>query len=282
MNPIVDEKYYYQNEYAAVRDYIASKAESLWKHDIDTKNHSISANRQVKFGIDNHRRWLIEDRVFYLFFDNIIKAVITTNWVDKVLSSLPKIAGDRCVNDIIIALEKTNNIKYSKSLEYYINLLKSSYGYIVEIKENHQNTNFNKEDYVKMNIDFNNINTDGIILDDKIFKIRLFDSIGEQKNKNAVKTWFNGGLFHPLKHFSFENVNIAGRQNKKGKRKLNSFCEIVRFYVITGLYFNKLIKSSKKDKFVSNIEWGEREKYKIVFYIEKNNGIYSLDSIIPQ
>lgn len=282
MNPIVDKKYYYQNEYKAVRDYIESKSVKLFEHDNKMKNHSNSVSRQVKFDRNNHKRWLIEGRVFYLVFDNTIKEAIITNWVDNVLMTLPEITNDRSFNDIIIALGKTNNIKYSKSLEYYTNLLKSSYGYIVEVKENHQNTNFNKENYVKMNVDFNNINPDGIILDDKIFKIRLFDSIGEQDNKTAAKTWFNGGLFHPLKHFSFENVNIAGNQKNKGKRKLNSFCEIVRFYVIKGLYFNKLIKSSRKDKFVSNIEWSEKEKYKIVFYLEKNNGIYSLDSIVPQ
>lgn len=56
--------------------------------------------------------------------------------------------------------------------------------------------------------------TEGIILDDKIFRIKLFDSIVKQKNDNPVQFWFNSGIFHCLKHFSIGDINIAGKQKE--------------------------------------------------------------------
>lgn len=282
MDSLIDEKQHYQNEYYAVTNYIASKAENLWKHDNFTKNHSTSDSRGDKFGLGNFRRLLIEDRVFWIVFDNIMKNAITTDWVDTALESLPKITTDRCIYDILFALSKESTNNYKDRLESYLRLLKNSYGYIVEVKENKQNPNFNKEYYDKMNVDYSDSPiTEGIILDEKIFRIKLFDSIGEQKDKKAVKIWFNSGAFHCLKHFAIKGINIAGNQNNGEKRKLMSFYEIIRYFIITGLYFTTLSVSRKKDTFESNIEWDDGETCKAIFYLEKNIGVYSLDTIIP-
>lgn len=62
MIPDIDPKYYWRNEYTAVKNHIA---ENLWKHDNCTSNNSASESRQTGFSLGNWKRWIIEDRVFY-------------------------------------------------------------------------------------------------------------------------------------------------------------------------------------------------------------------------
>ena len=288
----IDPKHYWRNEYTAVRNHIAAKAKKLWEHDNCKCNNSASNSRQTGFSvIKNCQRWIIEDRVFWVLYDNTMGDAILTDWIHRALKSLPIIEGERCIYDILDALlksyakSKKEFHHYQNRLDDYGGFLKKRYGYIVEVTSNQQNPNFKKHYYENFNRLYQPKITEGITLSDNIFRIKLFDSIGEQKNKEPVRCWFNSGLFHCLKHFSIGGVNIAGKQKKGGKAKppINCLREIVEFYVIRALYFTELKESKKKkDTFESHVECASGEKHKVIFYLEKNNSFYSLDTIIPQ
>ena len=114
----------------------------------------------------------------------------------------------------------------------------------------------------------------GNAFDDEFLRIDLFREIKPNKD-NPDKLEFIGGLFHALKHFSYQGRNLSiGCEVEH--TEVDSLMEVVKRCIIAFLHKQKEEKG-KDYVYDESINNGKQLRY--VFYKEENTGTYYIKSV---
>jgi hypothetical protein len=83
-------------------------------------------------------------------------------------------------------------------------------------------------------------------------------------------TAFTGGIFHVLKHFNSNGLNLS---TEKGETPIMKPYAIIKL-ILNGFFNEELIKSEKPNEYYSYTNYNDSKKLKFVFYYDKCKDVY--------
>lgn len=222
-------------EFQKTRKFIEKKALALMSHE---KKDIVKAG----FPINNYRKYLIDNRIFYCIKSNVFKAIIESVHTEA-QNKYPEYFGTGNALDVIKAIQMIEpTFEFDRHIEFLQN---EQFAYIIE-SEN------------------------GEIID-KILRVDLFRQLDDLKDD---KKEFTGGIFHAFKHFSIDNINLS-----TGKDIHNiQYPEQILHYA-TRAFFIAESNFENPTKLVSRIELDEKYNLKFVFYLEEITGVFFIKTI---
>ena len=207
-----------------VRQFIKDKSMALMSH--EKKNYA-----QAGFPRRNYKVYKINGRVFYSVEANIFKSIIDDILLEAI-QKFPQNFGNGNAISVIEAINQTEHLY--EEIEDVIRILKNEN--CCYIMENDQG------------------NTP-----DKILRLDLFRQLTLAKN-NGEKYDFIGGLFHALKHFSFQGRPLSTGQDKNDLTHPRQIIEhaINAFFFEPGEFVSEF-------EYISYINIDNKNKLKIYF-----------------
>ena len=225
-------------EFQKTRKFIEDKSLALMKH--ETKGSA-----KAGFPIDNYARYFLHGRTFYCVKSNVFKAIIE-EYLLRAQKQFPEKFGTGNAMDVIEALY---NIEPTFDLERFVDFLQNEqFAYIIESK-------------------------DGEIVD-KILRIDLFRKLDE---KHGGQKEFTGGIFHSLKHFSIENINLS-----TGKDINNILYPEQLLHMAAEAFFITEGKHKDASQLVSFVKLDDIYNLKFVFYLEQHTDVYFIQTIYKE
>lgn len=101
----------------------------------------------------------------------------------------------------------------------------------------------------------------------EILRIDLFRKY--DPDKNSGKLSFTSGLFHCLKHFSMDGINLCNGSDK------NDTFDLMHIVYLVGRAFSSAMKN---DSLEGNLPIDDSHYYKAIFYHEECSSVYFLNS----
>lgn len=216
-----------------VRQFIKDKSMALMSH--EKKNYA-----QAGFPLRNYKVYKINSRVFYSVEANIFKSIIDDILLEAI-QKFPQNFGNGNAVSVIEAINQTEQLY--EEIEDVIRILK------------------NENCCYVMENDKGNI-------PNKILRLDLFRKLDPTKS-NVKNFDFTGGLFHTLKHFSFQGKPLSTGQEKNDlthPRQIISHA-INAFFLEPGEFIDE-------STYISHINVNENYKLKFVFYHEPNTRVF--------
>ncbi len=203
----------------------------------ETKSYSKSA-----FSIQNYSEQKIEGRTFYLVKTNVFNEIMQGVLVEAV-TMYPEKFGTGNALDVIQAISLIEPIF---DFENFVEFLRTEqFCYIVEIHSG--------------------------VIKDEVLRIDLFRKLSESRDE------FIGGIFHALKHFSYNGTNLSIGKDINDILNIDQIIEIA----IKGFFFFPKEAANKK-KFVSRIHLNDNYNLKFAFHYEEKPGVFFIDTIFKE
>lgn len=160
------------DEYAAISDFIATKAKRL-------RDHEQKDFAKIGFDVSNWRRLIIGNRVFYTVAGRVFREILETVLPESV-QRYPEKFGTGNPQDVLDALYATE--PWARRENFGNFLQTEQFCWVVEMK-------------------------DGVVID-RVLRIELFRQISQQPNPDGTHE-FIGGAFHAYKHYSYNGIPLS-------------------------------------------------------------------------
>lgn len=221
-------------DYSAARDFLKEKLLNLMRH--EGKNFA-----KVGFPIQSYANYPIKGRMFHSISTNVFREVLKDVLIEAV-KKYPENFGTGNATDVLEAIYKIEPIS---DLDDFIEFLRTEqFCCIIE-------------------------NINGVISRD-ILRIDLFRRLDIKKE---IKI-FTGGIFHALKHFSFEGQNLSTGNEINNILIPERIIEIA----IKAFFFEQRQQINKKT-FYSLYDLNEKYNLKFVFYFEDKTNVYFIKTV---
>lgn len=201
-------------------------------------DHEKKDHARTGIAINNYRAVVVDGKQYFIIPTNLFKAIIMEGkMIDATLNS-PKKFGTGNAKDVIQAIY---DLEPWFDLDRFIEILKTEqFCYVVEV-------------------------IDGKV-QDKLLRIDLYRDIKENKGGGFD---FIGGIFHCFKHFSYKGspLSISSEVNDITHPK-----ELIT--KIIKAFFQGNVRQIDEFTFVSEVDIEEDRTLRLVFYFERNTGVY--------
>lgn len=222
-------------EFHHTREYIKLKSLALMKHE---------GKEYATVGVlpENYTEYTINGRRFYSIKSNVFKHLLETFYL-VAHTNYPNKFGTDNASDVIEALY---NVRPIFDIPRYIEFLRSEqFAYLMESTE-----------------------AKG---PDKILRIDLFRKLDTSAQGSLE---FTGGIFHVLKHFSVNGVNLSTGKDIHNIDHPERVIELIirAFFIENGEF-------ETPKKLISRVDIDERYRLKFVFYFEDNTNVFFIKTI---
>jgi hypothetical protein len=225
------------DDYSAARDFLKEKLLRLTRH--EGKNFA-----KVGFPIQSYAIYPIQGRIFYSIRTDVFREVLNGVLIEAI-KKYPQNFGTGNATDVLEAIYKIEPIfDFDDFIEF---LRTEQFCCIIE-------------------------NVNGAISPD-ILRIDLFRRLDIKKEMKV----FTGGIFHALKHFSFEGKNLSTGNDIYNILNPDRIIEIA----IKAFFFEQRQQINKKT-FYSLFDLNEKYNLKFVFYFEEKTGVYFINTIFKK
>lgn len=204
---------------------------------------------KVRFPIQNYRKITIDSRDFYYAGTNIFLGIVEHVLLEA-QSKFPEKFGNNNSATVLSALNKTRYLHHR----------------LIDAIRIYKNENFIWI-YDNLNEGDNN----------KILRLDLFRMLKPIPLERR-KWEFVGGLFHALKHFSFNGKPLS---TGKDINDVSNVEEII-FLIIKAFFINEGEFDESGEKYTVLLKLNEKYNLKFSFYHEKNTKVYFINTIYKQ
>lgn len=230
-----------QTEYMLARKFIEENATALMSH--EKKPFAKSGFPPQNYSI--HRA---DNRIFYAVGTNIFRGIIYDNILLEAMRLFPSNFGNGNAVSVIHAVSKTAPIPFHSRMKDIIRVLQNENGcYIVE-------------------------NNNGTI-PNKILRLDLFRKLDPIRYKRR-KYDFTGGLFHALKHFSYQGLPLSTNREKNDIDHPSQIIDLAirAFFCEQGQFVDKLT-------YVTILNINSNHALKFAFYCEPNTKVFFIKTV---
>ncbi len=226
-------------DFLTARKFIEEKAMGLMRH--EKKGYA-----KAGFPPQNYTVYNIKERYFYAVGTNIFRGIIYDGVLLEAIKQFPLNFGTGNAISVIHAINKIEPL-YGRTKNIIRILQNENFCYIIE-------------------------NDKGKI-PDKILRLDLFRHLKPVKHKKR-KYEFVGGIFHALKHFSYQGAPLSTGKDNNNLVNPSQIIELAirAFYFEKGEFIDNLT-------YISHINLDEGYKMKFVFYHEPNTQVFFIKTI---
>lgn len=204
---------------------------------------------KVRFPIQNYRKITIDDRDFYYGGTNIFLGILEGVLLDA-QNKFPDKFGNNNAVTVLSALNKTRYLHYR----------------LIDAIRIYKNENF-----IWIYDNINDGDENRIV---RLDLFRILKAVPFEKKK-----WeFIGGLFHALKHFSFNGKNLSTGKDINNVDNIEDVVfMIIKAFYTTGGHFDET-----GEKYTILLKLNDKYNLKFVFFHEKNTKVYFINTIYKQ
>lgn len=237
-------------EYLELRKFFESKASTLFEHEIKKQREKGEVEKEAFWASGNRNNYGCFDyngrHICFLASNSFIGMM--KNHYMQTFTRFPDSFGTNDAADIVDALYNNNGFErtgWNRQKYIDIALTGDICCYLVQRKEG----NF----------------------DDRVLRIDLFRLFESNKDgKNVYE--FTGGLFHVLKHFQYNGKSLSTGNGYD----VRSIDEVVLLCVLA--FYQPEIPDGE-DNAIMYLPISEEKQLKVVFYHEKESGVYFIDTL---